>query len=392
MSTENIKTDGQNAGDVETMRRRWHHVPEGVIHRILRLLPTIPAARMSFLSKQWEGLRSSGFVLDFVEDNLDGELDDRPRNFINACDRYLGQFRECDKISVDKFRLHMRYSSEDANMVDEWLNFAVERGVKELDISLPSGRKWDKYCFHLQTIANAAKTLTSLNVEYVETDSYLYFRNPIPSTTFLSLKSLSLKSVMFSCFYMFFQGKFKWPSIEFLSLTSCSGRFFSFSISSLKSLEIMLCSHLRMIGVLDAVNLESFKFVSSSELVQSDSSIHVLISGAKHLRNFELCGCKDNVKATIITPNMSLSMSGFLKSSSLDPELWEARITLPDTELLAFDRSSKHLSSLRDYLECFDCFKEITLEVDDAKVYTYRYTYTYKCVCVCVYICMLNWF
>ncbi|KAM1218532.1 hypothetical protein TB2_045641 [Malus domestica] len=220
------------------MGRPRHHVPEGVIHGILRLLPTIPAARMSFLSKQWEGLRSLGCVLDFVEDNLDGELDDRPRNFINTCDRYLDQFRECDKISIHKFRLHMRYSSEDANMVDEWLNFAVERGVKELDINLPSG-------------------------------------------------GYSLK--------------------------------------------------------------------------------HVLISGAKHLRNFELYGCKDNVKATIITRNMSLSMSGFLKSSSLDPELWEARITLPDTELPAFDCSSKHFSSLRDYLECFDCFKEITLEVDDAK-------------------------
>ncbi|CAN6701900.1 unnamed protein product [Malus baccata var. baccata] len=353
------------------MGRPRHHVPEGVIHGILRLLPTIPMARMSFLSKQWEGLRSSRCVLDFVEDNLDGELDDRPRNFINTCDRYLDQFRECDKISIHKFRLHMRYSSEDANMVDEWLNFAVERGVKELDINLPSGGKQDKkYCFHLQTIANAAKTLTSFNVENVECDPYFSFRTTIPSTTFLSLKSLSLKSVKFSCFYMFFQRKFKCPSIEYLSLaslTSCGYNYFCFSSSSLKSLEIMLCPDLWKIGVLDAVNLESFKFVSSLELVEGYSLRHVLISGAKHLRNFELYGCKDNVKATIITRHMSLSMSGFLKSSSLDPELWEARITLPDTELPAFDCSSKHFSSLRDYLECFDCFKEITLEVDDAK-------------------------
>ncbi|TQD77818.1 hypothetical protein C1H46_036648 [Malus baccata] len=79
--------------------------PKGVIHRILRLIPTIPAARMSFLSKQWEGLRSSGCVLDFVEDNLDGKLDDRLGNFINTCDRYIDQFLECDKISIDKFTL-----------------------------------------------------------------------------------------------------------------------------------------------------------------------------------------------------------------------------------------------------------------------------------------------
>ncbi|KAM1548949.1 hypothetical protein FF1_010005 [Malus domestica] len=72
---QNTNTDDQNDNNVETTGLPWHHVPKDVIHQILRLIHTIPTAHMSFLSKQWEGLRSSGCVLDFVEDNLDDEYD-----------------------------------------------------------------------------------------------------------------------------------------------------------------------------------------------------------------------------------------------------------------------------------------------------------------------------
>ncbi|KAM1198554.1 hypothetical protein ACFX13_010131 [Malus domestica] len=135
MSTKNTNTDDQNADNVETTGRPRHHVPEGVIHRILRLLPTIPAARMSFLSKQWEGLRSSGCVLDFVEDNLDGELDDRPGNSINTCDRYIDQFRECDKISIDKFtrilkRIEQKLCDGDGTPIKRMSLFFVESSWK----------------------------------------------------------------------------------------------------------------------------------------------------------------------------------------------------------------------------------------------------------------------
>ncbi|KAM1949551.1 hypothetical protein ACFX15_009594 [Malus domestica] len=75
MSTKNTNIDDQNDDNVETTGLPRHHVPKDVIHQILQLIHTIPTARMSFLSKQWEGIRSSGCVLDFVEDNLDDEYD-----------------------------------------------------------------------------------------------------------------------------------------------------------------------------------------------------------------------------------------------------------------------------------------------------------------------------
>ncbi|KAM0991599.1 hypothetical protein TB1_009404 [Malus domestica] len=75
MSTKNTNTDDQNDDNVETTGLPRHHVPKDVIHQILRLIHIILMARMSFLSKQWESLRSLGCVLDFVEDNLDDEYD-----------------------------------------------------------------------------------------------------------------------------------------------------------------------------------------------------------------------------------------------------------------------------------------------------------------------------
>ncbi|KAM2078074.1 putative F-box protein At3g58860 [Malus sylvestris] len=316
-----------------------------VINRILPLLPTTPAAQMSILSKQWEGLRSSVFVLDFNEGHVHHNFDDqRPRNFIKDWDRYLDQFRENDKQLLYKFKLHMRYFDGDATIVCKWLNFAIERGVNELDISLPK-ENWEdkveckpntKYFCHipdkffslsLETIGNAAKSLTSLNLEYVEINRQWRYSVDI---TLPSLKSLSMKKVELDNFTDFFKHNFKCPSIEYLSLTSCNLRDYSVSRSSLKSLKIILCTCEE--NEVAAKNLESFKFVSSTS-DQRCTAKHVTLREAKHLRNFVIWAGQDNVEATIIIPNISLSFSGFLKASAWAAKLWEASITLPDIEL-----------------------------------------------------------
>lgn len=154
-----------------------------------------------------------------------------------------------------------------------------------------------------------------------------------------------------------------------MSLTSCNLRDYSVSSSSLKSLKITLrtCEEIEVA----AKNLESFKFVSSTS-DQRCIAKHVTIRAAKHLRNFVIWAGQDNVEATIIIPNISLSFSGFLKASAWAGKLWEASITLPDIELPTFDSSLDHLSSLRDYLESFDCSRKITLKVHDATVYKHN--------------------
>lgn len=184
---------------------------------------------MSFLSKEWEGLRSSVFVLDFNEGNVHHNFDDqRQRNFIKDWDWYLDQFRENDKQLLFKFKLHMRYFDGDATIVCKWLNFAIERGVNESDVSLPKENWEDKveckpntknccripdkfFSLPLETIGNAAKSLASLNLEYVEINRQWRYSVDI---TLPSLKSLSMKKVELDNFTDFFKHNFKCPSIE----------------------------------------------------------------------------------------------------------------------------------------------------------------------------------
>lgn len=99
---------------------------------------------MSFLSKQWESVWSSVPILDFDEGNIDHTLDNQPRNFIKIWERYADQFHENDEQLLDKFMLRMRYFVDDATLVDKWLNFAIVRGIKELDISLPKKNAEDR--------------------------------------------------------------------------------------------------------------------------------------------------------------------------------------------------------------------------------------------------------
>ncbi|KAM1358713.1 hypothetical protein ACFX15_044954 [Malus domestica] len=120
----------------------------------------------------------------------------------------------------------------------------------------------------------------------------------------------------------------------------------------LKYLEIIHCTGAREI-VVNAMYLESFKFVSGSD--QSCRMRLEDILGAKHQRNFVLCGCQDHVEAVVSTwDEMCFTFSGFVKSIS--------------SIKLASAGSLEQFSALRDYLERFDCPEDISLYVGDAKV------------------------
>ncbi|KAK9907063.1 hypothetical protein M0R45_002479 [Rubus argutus] len=50
-------------------------LPDLVIDQILRILPTKAAVRMSFLSKQWDGVCCTAPILDFFEGDEPGKHD-----------------------------------------------------------------------------------------------------------------------------------------------------------------------------------------------------------------------------------------------------------------------------------------------------------------------------
>lgn len=138
---QDIDHDGQKAKAVGTVRP---HLPDSVVHQILQFLPTKSAVRMSILAKQWEGVWSSFPGLDFEED--DEQLDDRNHEklghsrFISFLEKCLEDFRVKTKFSM------RRYSPrDDTDIVDRFLNFAFDRSVKGLDISLRSECGVERY-------------------------------------------------------------------------------------------------------------------------------------------------------------------------------------------------------------------------------------------------------
>ncbi|KAL6197969.1 hypothetical protein ACLB2K_027761 [Fragaria x ananassa] len=333
-------------------------LPDLVIHQILQILPTKAAVRMSFLSKQWDGVWCSTPVLDFDEGDDPGKYDNdhidlnkilEHRKFINVVEKWLEfcEQEEQKQVLLNKFRLRMmRYVPGDYDSIDKCLSYVFERNVKELDISLRISRlfwgfSWQirlgfYYCVSRTTLANA-KTLTVLKLEYVRIKNLRLTKKqrrriknlgssmPVDTRLLLpNLKTMYLKNVRFdkhALLYLIFEC----PSIQGLSLTSChceNSDDFHVISSSLKSLEIEHCDS-RTIWVDEAMNLESFTVSSNSSFLDDISlcdcsNLKYINVHAEHLKHLTVSDTHDCLKATINTPNLvTFSFDGFSKSKIL---------------------------------------------------------------------------
>lgn len=204
-------------------------------------LQNLPFA-WAFSRSNGKGVWSSFPGLDFEED--DEQLDDRNleklrhSRFIGFLEKCLEDFRVKNEKVLEKLSLCMRRYSprDDTDIVDKFLNFAFDRSVKELDISLTSECGVERYRLAPQTFLNA-KSIAALNLEHVTL--YYQIGRPSPSNPFL--KTLSLKWVHISKECPLSYIITACPSIEYLSLTSCYTGSIRVSSSSLKSLEVMHC-------------------------------------------------------------------------------------------------------------------------------------------------------
>ncbi|BFG41816.1 hypothetical protein CerSpe_280900 [Prunus speciosa] len=393
---------------------RIPHLPVLVIHHVLQFLPTKHAIRMSSLCKQWAGLWSSVPVLDFEE-----EADEPHAKFINFVDRCLEIHEKYEHL--DKFRLRNFFpSAEDRYKLDKWLGFAVERRVKELDISfshispflgvaslspllnaksitslnlenviiadrgepisLPSlktlslttvrleassvisslisgcpciqylsltSSSSDYYNISMQTLLDA-KSLTSLNLEFVIITDDIYNDPPIGRLPCLKTVSLTTVNMYDGTFARLILSS---PSLEHLSVSISFPRYYNYSLpsSSLKSFEVRI-SNSDVVRVIGAKSLESCTFVLESP---------------KQIKRIRLDRC-ENLKHLSIRapqlPNFTLQLHGckHLVNASLDiPKLYFTRISS--------NVEWRHFYSLANYLEKFQSFENISLYVDDAE-------------------------
>ncbi|CAL8176530.1 unnamed protein product [Prunus armeniaca] len=392
------------------------HLPVLVIHHVLQFLPTKLAIRMSSLCKQWEGLWSSVPVLDFEEE-------DEHAKFINFVDRCLEIHEKYEHL--DKFRLHMRSCSYgDKYKFNKWLGFAVERRVKELDISF-SYRHPVLGVTLLLPLLNA-KSITSLNLENVT------IANRGEPISLPSLKTLSLTTVRLQASSVISSLISGCPCIQYLSLTSSSSSdYYIISMQNLLDAKYLTSLNLEFVQITDDSNndppigrLPCLKTVSLTtvnmhygtfaQLISSSPSLehlsvsiffphyyispHILpssslksfevgifnsdvvqVSGAeslesctlvlespKQIKRIRLDGC-NNLKHLSIRapplPNFTLQLHGckHLVNASLDiPKLYFTRISS--------NVEWRNFYSLANYLGKFQSFENISLYVDDAEM------------------------
>ncbi|KAM2890158.1 hypothetical protein COP2_008619 [Malus domestica] len=383
------------------------HLPDLVTHKIIQILPTKAAIRMSFLSKQWAGVWCSSSVLDFDEGGYDESFDcrdnlgDRHRKFINnILKRYLkfcGHDKQ-KKLRLDKLRLHMTgyLLTEDTTIVVELLSCSFERNVKELDINLRPcrlfQRNWHEkknyYCLSRTTFLDA-KSITTLCLSYVRIKDIRNANDgPMDHISQLlpSLKRMCLKTVHFdkhALRYLICEC----PCIEYLSLTSCSFdddredalSMFYLSSYSLKFLEVKYCKATD-IRVDETINLESFTFVSSKFLpvdniiLRNSHNLKHINIHAHYLEKLYVFESDRSLEATINTPNLnSVHFIGYLTSkiSLKAPNLCKATILLWDFWDVqfptAFNGAWKHLPVLARFLKEFGRSKNLDLIVADFK-------------------------
>lgn len=155
-------------------------LPDGLLHYILSFLETKDVVLTGILSRRWRDLSSSVPNLH-VHSPLNGDEDD----FVRFVDLAL-LLNSAPKIW--KFHLWFRYREYYVSHVDSWIDFAMRKGVKELDLGFP---------YNLGSFGNDSYKLPSrvLNCESLIS---LRLRNcRLEASNFVNLPKLTALSLVF---------------------------------------------------------------------------------------------------------------------------------------------------------------------------------------------------
>lgn len=219
-------------------------LPDELVCTILSLLTMKEAARTSVLSRRWENLwKYFTGSLDFdgskTMDRMAENMKTMPlateRNkYINWVNQVLNMHQGQD---IDEFRVCFDLDKNSANIIDGWINFAMEKRVRRLELDL----------------------LESFNAFRVGR-SYTFPLISLPVVRFSLLTALCLKKVDMTD-DVFAHLLSNCPLIEELSLVD-SRSLINVKIAGplkLKCLELALCRSLKNIEI-SAINLVSFKY------------------------------------------------------------------------------------------------------------------------------------
>ncbi|XP_034696428.1 putative F-box/LRR-repeat protein At5g41840 [Vitis riparia] len=233
---------------------RISQMPDDILRSILSLLPTRDLARTNLVSKAWRKLFafSSLPVLMFQSPDFLAapRKDTDVSSFINAIDSYL-KLRQKDA-SLEKLRLHV-HLNDVKSLLDSWIDAALERKVKELDLYiLPRGRE-RRNPYSLPAKIFAATTITVLSLQRVIME--IYGDIDLPALRKLYLGEIQcdeqpIQKLISSC-----------PLIDCLRIESCHGlqKLHVSGLANLRRLEVRRCYELKRIEI-NAPSLQYLRY------------------------------------------------------------------------------------------------------------------------------------
>lgn len=294
-------------------------LPDNVIHHILSLFRnTKDLVRTSVLSKRWNELWDSFSVFIFDErkfiqgigheDSSDKEM--AFREYVSgSLNKYLNNHLTV-QVHIKKLLVHMpSFKLDDAQFVDYWVQFAVLKKVKELDLQVGITNN-GKYTLH--QIVFISETLTGLRLSGCTLQTSMIAMLP-------NLQKLYLRKVhvveniiqnLISCCH----------SIEDLRFIQCSG-LKSLCVSNhirLGRVEIHHCNYLKMVE-LCAPNLHTFWFCG-----KKSAPCKVSLKGCKSLKRLTLEHpqvtrdfCEKKIASFPLLEKLDLCLSDTVKKLSI---------------------------------------------------------------------------
>ncbi|KAM6572160.1 hypothetical protein CsatA_016240 [Cannabis sativa] len=254
---------------------RISELPDAVALHILSFLPTIFVVRMSMVSKRWRHMWTLIHVLDFY-DRRDLEYLRKPNNNRDR-NKFFKLVTNCLKnpfqgTTITKFKLHVDFYGGH-NRIDRWLRFPLQKGVKELDISIsPTASIYSTLSHDLLCLT----TLTALKLGglHLKIDSPPIFLVSLPSLLVLEFVNVvtydqTLNNLLLGC-----------PCLEKLKLNCFGLQQPQVVSSSLKSLEFFQLGAVQTVKV-EAKNLHSFVYYGYS------GSCNINLTGCALIRNLK---------------------------------------------------------------------------------------------------------
>ncbi|KAH6809590.1 hypothetical protein C2S51_027373 [Perilla frutescens var. frutescens] len=266
---EEEKRENADKVDAAASEDRLSALPDTLCQHIVSFLPATDARRTAFLSRRWRFIWCACPSFNFDEREFHGRplpLLQRYRsrlNFIRFVEEAM-EFRRSffDDLTVDKFKVSMRFFEELVPHLDEWIAFALERNVKELSIiaemkdliAIAEFFQPYRVPYQLPKSVFTAKSIHTLELVFCDFTQVSLTSVDLPSLKNLEMINCHLSD---SILEALISGS---PLLDMLSLSLvCGLEKIQISGDNLKMVVVLKCSPLREV-VVSAPNLESLLF------------------------------------------------------------------------------------------------------------------------------------